>query len=122
MNNTIPVRSGGGVAKGGDMIRIDVYYVPGDGYYWVPIYVADTVKETLPNKAVVRDKTMEEWKEMKEDDFLFSLYSNDLILVERDKPICFSLMHEDSTLPKSMRRRRNWFITKAEIYQTEELG
>ena len=106
MNNTIPVRSGGGVAKGGDMIRIDVYYVPGDGYYWVPIYVADTVKETLPNKAVVRDKTMEEWKEMKEDDFLFSLYSNDLILVERDKPICFSLMHEDSTLPKKYETKK----------------
>ena len=106
MSNTIPVRSGGGVAKGGDMIRIDVYYVPGDGYYWVPIYVADTVKETLPNKAVVRDKTMEEWKEMKEDDFLFSLYSNDLILVERDKPICFSLMHEDSTLPKKYETKK----------------
>lgn len=106
MNNTIPVRDGGGVAKGGDMIRIDVYYVPGDGYYWVPIYVADTVKETLPNKAVVRDKTMEEWKEMKEDDFLFSLYSNDLILVERDKPICFSLMHEDSTLPKKYETKK----------------
>ena len=106
MNNTIPVRSGGGVAKGGDMIRIDVYYVPGDGYYWVPIYVADTVKETLPNKAVVRDKTMEEWKEMKEDDFLFSLYRNDLILVERDKPICFSLMHEDSTLPKKYETKK----------------
>ena len=106
MNNTIPVRSGGGVAKGGDMIRIDVYYVPGDSYYWVPIYVADTVKETLPNKAVVRDKTMEEWKEMKEDDFLFSLYSNDLILVERDKPICFSLMHEDSTLPKKYETKK----------------
>lgn len=106
MSNTIPVRSGGGVAKGGDMIRIDVYYVPGDGYYWVPIYVADTEKETLPNKAVVRDKTMEEWKEMKEDDFLFSLYSNDLILVERDKPICFSLMHEDSTLPKKYETKK----------------
>ena len=106
MSNTIPVRCGGGVAKGGDMIRIDVYYVPGDGYYWVPIYVADTVKETLPNKAVVRDKTMEEWKEMKEDDFLFSLYSNDLILVERDKPICFSLMHEDSTLPKKYETKK----------------
>lgn len=113
MNNTIPVRSGGGVAKGGDMIRIDVYYVPGDGYYWVPIYVADTVKETLPNKAVVRDKTMEEWKEMKEDDFLFSLYSNDLILVERDKPICFSLMHEDSTLPKKYETKKELVYYKS---------
>lgn len=99
MNNTIPVRSGGGVAKGGDMIRIDVYYVPGDGYYWVPIYVADTVRPELPNKAVLRGKSMEDWKEMKEENFLFSLYANDLILVEREEPINFSLVNNDSTLP-----------------------
>ena len=99
MNNTIPVRDGGGVAKGGDMIRIDVYYVPGDGYYWVPIYVADTVRPELPNKAVLRGKSMEDWKEMKEENFLFSLYANDLILVEREEPINFSLVNNDSTLP-----------------------
>lgn len=99
MNNTIPVRSGGGVAKGGDMIRIDVYYVLGDGYYWVPIYVADTVRPELPNKAVLRGKSMEDWKEMKEENFLFSLYANDLILVEREEPINFSLVNNDSTLP-----------------------
>lgn len=99
MNNTIPVRSGGGVAKGGNMIRIDVYYVPGDGYYWVPIYVADTVRPELPNKAVLRGKSMEDWKEMKEENFLFSLYDNDLILVEREEPINFSLVNSDSTLP-----------------------
>lgn len=99
MNNTIPVRSGGGVAKGGNMIRIDVYYVPGDGYYWVPIYVADTVRPELPNKAVLRGKSMEDWKEMKEENFLFSLYDNDLILVEREEPINFSLVNGDSTLP-----------------------
>ena len=99
MNNTIPVRSGGGVAKGGNMIRIDVYYVPGDGYYWVPIYVADTVRPELPNKAVLRGKSMEDWKEMKEENFLFSLYDNDLILVEREDPINFSLVNNDSTLP-----------------------
>lgn len=99
MSNTIPVRSGGGVAKGGDMIRIDVYYVPGDGYYWVPIYVADTVRPELPNKAVLRGKSMEDWKEMKEENFLFSLYDNDLILVEREEPINFSLVNSDSTLP-----------------------
>lgn len=38
------------------MIRIDVFYVEDDGYYFVPIYVADTKREKLPNKAAVAMK------------------------------------------------------------------
>ena len=34
------------------------------------------------------------------------------------KHLCMKIAH----FRKSVRRRRNWFITKAEIYQTEELG
>ncbi|MDR3022022.1 MAG: type II CRISPR RNA-guided endonuclease Cas9, partial [Clostridiales bacterium] len=84
----------GGLAANGDMIRIDVFKI-GDkltpdndavkkdlGYYFVPIYVYDTVKKELPNKAVVAKKPYEEWKEMKETDFLFSLYPNDLVYME----------------------------------------
>ena len=48
----VAVHEGKGVADNDTMVRIDVYFVPGDGYYWVPIYVADTVKPELPNKAV----------------------------------------------------------------------
>ena len=97
--NVICVRDGGGVSKSNNMVRIDVYYVPGEGYYWVPIYVADTVKSTLPNKAVLRNKGMDDWKEMDEKDFQFSLYNNDLVFIERDSPISFSLTNEKSTLP-----------------------
>lgn len=32
----------------------------------------DTVKSTLPNKAVLRNKGMDDWKEMNEKDFQFS--------------------------------------------------
>lgn len=98
--NVICVRDGGGVSKSNNMVRIDVYYVPGEGYYWVPIYVADTVKSTLPNKAVLRNKGMDDWKEMDEKDFQFSLYNNDLVFIERDSPISFSLTNEKSTLPR----------------------
>ena len=70
------------MADNDTMVRIDVYFVPGDGYYWVPIYVADTVKLKLPNKAVVQGKSYAEWKEMDEENFLFSLCQNDLIRIE----------------------------------------
>ncbi|HNX28737.1 MAG TPA: type II CRISPR RNA-guided endonuclease Cas9 [Syntrophomonadaceae bacterium] len=76
--SNLNVAVGKGVAANGDMLRIDVFK-KGDGYYWVPIYVADTVKETLPNKACVHSKPYELWKEMDDNDFIFSLYPNDLI-------------------------------------------
>lgn len=76
--SNLNVTVGQGVATNGDMLRIDVFKKE-DGYYWVPIYVADTVKKILPNKACVSDKPYEFWKEMDDKDFLFSLYPNDLI-------------------------------------------
>ena len=107
-SNVICVRDGGGVSKSNNMVRIDVYYVPGEGYYWVPIYVADTVKSTLPNKAVLRNKGMDDWKKMNEKDFQFSLYNNDLVFIERDSPINFSLTNEKSTLPSKFSTERTF--------------
>ncbi|MEG0998863.1 MAG: type II CRISPR RNA-guided endonuclease Cas9 [Clostridiales bacterium] len=92
--STLSVPVHGGIADNGSMIRTDVFFVEGEGYYVVPIYVADTIKEELPNKAVVAAKPYEEWKEMKDKNFIFSLYSGDLIkavhknkmtLTKRDK-------------------------------------
>ena len=45
----------------------------------VPIYESDTVKNTLPNKAATAGKTYDNWREVKDEDFLFSLYKGDLI-------------------------------------------
>ena len=59
-----------------------MFYVEGEGYYFVPIYVSDTVKDKLPNKACVGKKTYEEWKEMKDEDFIFSLYPKDLVYIK----------------------------------------
>ena len=84
------------------MVRVDVFYVAGDGYYLVPIYVADTVKSELPNRAVVAFKRYTEWKEMSDEDFLFSLYPNDLIEVEHKKELKLSLQNKDSTLEKTI--------------------
>ena len=115
-SNVICVRDGGGVSKSNNMVRIDVYYVPGEGYYWVPIYVADTVKSTLPNKAVLRNKGMDDWKEINEKDFQFSLYNNDLVFIERDSPISFSLTNKKSTLPSKFSTEKTFaYYQKGDI-------
>lgn len=76
--STLSVNVGNGIAANGDMLRIDIFKTA-DGYYWVPIYVNDTVKPNLPNKAVLAAKPLDLWIEMQDDDFIFSLYSNDLV-------------------------------------------
>lgn len=70
------------IADNGSMVRVDVFYVENDGYYFVPIYIADTMKKELPDKACIASKPYSEWKEMNDKDFIFSLYPNDLIHIE----------------------------------------
>ncbi|MFR2204979.1 MAG: type II CRISPR RNA-guided endonuclease Cas9, partial [Eubacterium sp.] len=91
-------KNGLGVADNGSMIRIDVFYVENEGYYFVPIYVADTVKE-MPNEACPFGKDKK--KIMTDDDFLFSLYPNDLIKITAKKDMKFSLANKESGLPKN---------------------
>ena len=86
-----------GIADNGSMVRIDVFYVENDGYYFVPIYVADTIKPTLPKLACVPGG--KPWKEMDDKDFVFSLYPNDLIRITAKKDMKFSVVNKDSTLP-----------------------
>ena len=96
---TVPVQRNTAVAVNGSMVRVDVFYTEGEGYYLVPIYVADTVGRILPNKAIIAHKPYDEWKEMNEDDFVFSLYPNDLVRIRFGKEMKFSLSQKDSTLP-----------------------
>ena len=77
----VPVEQGTGVADNDSMVRVDVFFVKGEGYYLVPIYVADTLKKKLPNRAVVANKPYEQWKVMDDKDFQFSLYGNVHIMV-----------------------------------------
>lgn len=97
---SVPVHNKTAVAENGDMIRIDVFHVENDGYYFVPIYVSDTVKERLPNRAAVAFKNYEDWKEMKEEDFLFSLYPSDLVYVEHKRSLTLQLVHKGSSKAK----------------------
>lgn len=83
----VELNNGKAIAANGDMIRIDVFKVEGEGYYFVPIYVSDTIKNKLPNKASVASKTYAEWKEMQDKDFIFSLYPRDLFYVKSKNKI-----------------------------------
>lgn len=125
---SLNVRTNGGIADNGAMIRIDIYYVPDDGYYFVPIYVADTVKESLPNLAVVRvqKKKKEEqkkqmpnpkkWKPMQDEHFQFSLYPGDLVLVRRNTEIELSRGNKKSTAQSKV-KKKEWrlYYVKANI-------
>ena len=82
---SVPLANNTAAADNGSMVRVDVFYVDGEGYYLVPIYVADTVKKELPSRAIIPYKPYEEWKLMNDKDFVFSLYPNDLIKVTSKK-------------------------------------
>ena len=85
-----------GVAGNGDTVRIDVFYVENEGYYFIPIYVADTVKKDLPNKACVAGKKQANWKEMDDENFVFSVHPNDLLYIKSKNGINLTPMNKDS--------------------------
>ena len=86
------VDSGNGIAENGGMVRIDVFRVNGK-YYFVPVYTADVVKKVLPNRAATAHKPYEEWKVMEDKDFLFSLYSRDLVHIKSKKDIPIKMVN-----------------------------
>lgn len=73
-----------GLASNGDMVRVDVFFVKGK-FQLVPIYVHHFVQEMLPNKAIVAFKDEREWMEVSDNDFVFSLYKNDLVRIKNKK-------------------------------------
>jgi len=54
----------------------------------------------LPNKACVAFKPYELWKEMTDENFVFSLYPGDLVKVTAKKPYKMALVNAASTLDK----------------------
>jgi CRISPR-associated endonuclease Csn1 len=74
----------GGLASNGDMIRVDVFQKDGK-FQLVPIYVHHFALPELPNKAIVAYKDENDWVEMRNEDFLFSLYRNDLVSIKSKK-------------------------------------
>ena len=118
----VSLQNSNAVADNGSMIRVDVFYVEGDGYYLVPIYVADKVKSELPNKAIVANKSYDEWKEMREEDFVFSLYPNDLVKLYFTKEKEFKLTNKDSTLADKKAYKEGLFYYKGTDIATGAIG
>lgn len=81
----VKVHKGKGIAENESMVRIDLFEKAGK-YYAVPIYVSDTTRAELPNRAA-KAGPEENWDVMDESfSFKFSLYPNDLIELEvKDK-------------------------------------
>ncbi len=83
----------GGIAENGDMLRTDVFCKKNkkgkEEFYLVPIYKSDLGKD-LPNKAITRNKTEDEWTVMDESfTFLFSLFMDDLVRVQKGETVYF---------------------------------
>ena len=94
--NASKVKSGihvrGGLAGNGNMVRTDVFSKKNkkgkDEFYLVPVYVTDTIKKDLPNKAVVANKPESEWIEMDETfSFKFSLFLDDYIKIKKGEEV-----------------------------------
>lgn len=119
-NNTVEVKRGDarasnkhiGCAENDTMIRVDVFYVEDEGYYYVPIYITDVVKDELPSKAVVQRKLPKDWKEMDDKDFLFSMYPNDLIYVER-KEVFELTAPKNSSLDPTISKTKGFFYYRS---------
>ncbi|MED9969482.1 MAG: type II CRISPR RNA-guided endonuclease Cas9 [Ruminococcus sp.] len=119
---SVPVHNGTAVADNGSMVRVDVFRVEKEGYYLVPVYVSDTVKPELPNRAVVAHKPYENWKEMDDSNFVFSLYPNDLIKLTFAKEMTFAVTNKDSTLPPQMKCKEIFAYYKGTNISTGAIG
>lgn len=82
----------GGLASNGDMVRVDVFQKDGK-YQLVPIYAHHFAQDQLPNKAIVAFKPEDEWLEVNDEDFLFSLYRNDLVRIRSKKEDFIAYYH-----------------------------
>lgn len=104
----VPVHGDTAVADNDSMVRVDVFRVENDGYYFVPIYVADTLKPELPDRACVAHKPYDEWAKMDDENFVFSLYPNDLIKITHRSALKLTKVFKESNLPES-------YETKSEL-------
>ena len=86
------------IVKNGEMVRVDIFKDKEGKFCAVPIYTMDFALGILPNKAVAIGKDKEgvikDWIEMDSNyDFCFSLFKDDLILVQKkemEKPeLCY---------------------------------
>ena len=72
-----------------------MFRTPNNEYYYVPIYVKDTLQSTLPLRAVTKNPNR--MLMMSENDFIFSLYPNDVIYIEFPEAITLNSVSSSDT-------------------------
>lgn len=84
----------------------------------MPVYTADTLKPELPNRAVVQGKPYSEWKEMREEDFIFRCIQMTLCTRSIKSGLKFTVQNADSTLEKTRTQTSALYILWAEAFLT----
>ena len=117
----VAVQQNTAVADNDSMVRVDVFHVKGGGYYLVPIYIADTLKKELPNKAIVASKPYADWPAMDDSNFVFSLYPNDLIKFEHRSEKVFNKVNKDSNLSDTFESKVQYAYFKSADISTASI-
>lgn len=112
------------IVSNGAMVRVDIFRHKRSGkFYGVPVYTMDFALGILPNKAVIvgKDKSgvINDWQEMDASyEFAFSLYKDDVLLVQRkemEKPeLCYFVSFGVSTASIQVAKHDNKFSTLTE--------
>lgn len=114
---------GGKIADNGTMIRVDIFKDKKGKFYAVPIYTMDFARGILPNRAVVsgkdKDGIIKEWLEMNEEyEFCFSLFKDDLILVQKKEmekaQLCYFTGFDSSISVIIIEKHDNLFVNLSE--------
>lgn len=112
---------GSKIADNGTMVRVDIFRHKSNGkFYGVPIYTMDFALGILPNKAVVggKDKSgvIKDWLEMDlQYEFCFSLFKDDLILVQKKEmskaELCYFVSFDTAGGQIKVEKHDNHFAT-----------
>lgn len=110
------------IVKNETMVRVDIFKDKKGKFYGVPIYTMDFALGILPNKAVVSTpnsykkqyQTIKDWIEMDSHySFCFSLFKDDLILVQKKEmekaELCYFVSFGVSTASIQVEKHNNKF-------------
>ncbi|WP_026943034.1 type II CRISPR RNA-guided endonuclease Cas9 [Helicobacter rodentium] len=106
------------IVSNGIMVRVDIFKDKKGKFYGVPIYTMDFALGILPNKAVAIGKDKEgvikDWIEMDSNyDFCFSLFKDDLILVQKKEmkkaELCYFVSFGSANAQINVEKHNNKF-------------
>lgn len=74
-------------ADNASIVRTEVFRHKETGrYFLTPVYVADVLNKTIPDRFITPNKPFHEWRTITDEyEYLFALYSNDLVKIKLPK-------------------------------------